>query len=184
MRKMLDGNQVVEGGIGGIRIWYFCCLVTKSCLILLWSYEPQCASLSCTWDSPGKNTRVSCHFLPQGNLADPGIKPKSLALAGGFFTTESLGKPIDLYIFLQFYCSHAKLQMHYLLWCLSSFLLSIKLCLQLIKGKVYELCPNLVWYFWSHHRQYYRWLIVSVVLRCVWHCINLMSIITHVSMYF
>ena len=63
MRKMLDGNQVVEGGIGGIRIWYFCCLVTKSCLILLWSYEPQCASLSCTWDSPGKNTRVSCHFL-------------------------------------------------------------------------------------------------------------------------
>ena len=29
-----------------------------------------------------------------GNLPDPGIKPMSLALAGGFFTTESPGKPI------------------------------------------------------------------------------------------
>ena len=27
-----------------------------------------------------------------GPLADPGIEPASLALAGGFFTTESLGK--------------------------------------------------------------------------------------------
>ena len=26
-----------------------------------------------SWDSPGKNTRVSCHALFQGNLPDPGI---------------------------------------------------------------------------------------------------------------
>ena len=45
---------------------------------------------------PGKNTGVGCHFLLQGNLPDPGIKPTSPAspaLAGGFFIIESPGKP-------------------------------------------------------------------------------------------
>ena len=35
-------------------------------------------------------------FLPPGNLPHPGIEPVSpetLAVAGGFFTTEPLGKP-------------------------------------------------------------------------------------------
>ena len=35
-------------------------------------------------------------FLPPGDLPDPGTEPRSLespALAGGFFTTEPLGKP-------------------------------------------------------------------------------------------
>ena len=35
-------------------------------------------------------------FPPPGDLPDPGIEPASLvspALVGGFFTTESLGKP-------------------------------------------------------------------------------------------
>ena len=31
-------------------------------------------------------------FPPAGNLPDPGIEPTSLALAGGFFTTEPPGK--------------------------------------------------------------------------------------------
>ena len=35
----------------------------------------------------------TCHFLVQGKLPDPGIKPASPALAGGFFTTVSSGKP-------------------------------------------------------------------------------------------
>ena len=30
----------------------------------------------------GKNTGVGCHFLLQGNLLDPGIKPVSPALPG------------------------------------------------------------------------------------------------------
>ena len=40
---------------------------------------------------------MGCHFLLQGNLPDPGIKPSSLtssALAGGF-TTEPPGFPGD-----------------------------------------------------------------------------------------
>ena len=32
-------------------------------------------------------------FPPPGDLPDPGIEPASLALAGGFFTTEPPGKP-------------------------------------------------------------------------------------------
>ena len=50
----------------------------------------------CPWDFPGKNTRMGCHFLIQGNLSNPGIEPTSPvspALAGRFFTTEPPGKP-------------------------------------------------------------------------------------------
>ena len=32
-------------------------------------------------------------FPPPGDLPNPGIEPPSPALAGGFFTTESQGKP-------------------------------------------------------------------------------------------
>ena len=30
----------------------------------------------CPWDFSGKNTGGGCHFLLQGNLPDPGIKPR------------------------------------------------------------------------------------------------------------
>ena len=39
---------------------------------------------------------MGCHFLLQGNLPNPGIESMSLALAGGFFTSESRGKPRNL----------------------------------------------------------------------------------------
>ena len=54
-------------------------LVTKSCLSLVtpWTVAHQ---LLCSWDSPGKNTGVGCHFLLQGNLSDPGIELRSPAL--------------------------------------------------------------------------------------------------------
>ena len=44
------------------------------------------------WDFPGKNTRELPFPLP-GDLSNLGIEPTSPALAGGFFTTEPLGKP-------------------------------------------------------------------------------------------
>ena len=56
-----------------------CVLVTQSCPSL---WNP----IVCPWDSPGKNTGVGCHSLLQGDLPYPGIKPRSPALAGGFFT--------------------------------------------------------------------------------------------------
>ena len=46
----------------------------------------------CPWDSPVKNTGVSCHAPFQGIFPSQGSKPhllKSPALAGGFFTTRT-----------------------------------------------------------------------------------------------
>ena len=43
-----------------------CCLVPKSCLILLWPHGLQPTGLLCLWDFPGRNTGVGCHFLLQG----------------------------------------------------------------------------------------------------------------------
>ena len=42
-------------------------------------------------DPPGKNTGMGCHFLLQGDLPGPSsipTSPASLALVGGFLTTE------------------------------------------------------------------------------------------------
>ena len=61
--------------------------------------------LLCPWDFPGKNIRVSCHFLLQG------IEPASPALAGGFFTTKvfvdfnlsvTTGQILLFYLFIYF----------------------------------------------------------------------------------
>jgi len=41
-------------------------LVTQSCLILCDPMGCSATRLLCPWNSPGKNTRVGCHFLPQG----------------------------------------------------------------------------------------------------------------------
>ena len=37
-------------------------------------------------------------FPSPRDLLNPGIKPRSLALAGGFFTTEPPGKPMQLIV--------------------------------------------------------------------------------------
>ena len=49
--------------------------------------------LLCSWDFPDKNTGVGLPFPSPGDLPDPGSELTSLALAGGFFTAELLGKP-------------------------------------------------------------------------------------------
>ena len=61
----------------------------KSCLTLYYPMAP--ARLLCPWNSPGKNTGVSCHVHSPGDLPNPGIKPTSPmspALAGGFYATS------------------------------------------------------------------------------------------------
>ena len=57
-------------------------------------YGLQTARLLYPWVSPGNNTGVGCHALLQRNLQDPGTEPTSTVscMAGGFFTTETLGK--------------------------------------------------------------------------------------------
>ena len=57
------------------------------------------ARLLYSWDFPGKDTVYGLPFPPPGDLPDPGIKPASPALVGGFFTTAPPGKPcIDTYV--------------------------------------------------------------------------------------
>ena len=47
-----------------------------------------------TVGSPGQEYWSGLPCPPLGDLPDPGIKPMSSALVGGFFTTEPPGKPL------------------------------------------------------------------------------------------
>ena len=77
---------------------YFCICVcvcgwvgAQSCLTL---WDP--LYYICSWNFPGKNTGVGCHFLLQWIFSTHRSEPVSLAsptLAGRFFTTEPPGKP-------------------------------------------------------------------------------------------
>ena len=49
-------------------------LVTKLCLTLATPWIVT-SRLLCPWDSPGKNTRVGCHFLLQGIFLTQGSNP-------------------------------------------------------------------------------------------------------------
>ena len=46
-------------------------------------------------DSSDKNTGVGCHALLQGNLPNPGIKPKSPAPQADSLPAEPPGKPMN-----------------------------------------------------------------------------------------
>ena len=48
----------------------------------------------CPWDSLGKNTRVGGHFLLQGDLPYPGIKPWSPPLRADSLPSEALRNPM------------------------------------------------------------------------------------------
>ena len=67
--------------------WYWCCLVTKSCLTLLWPQGLQPTRLLCPWDFPGKNIGMDCHFLLQGIFwsrnwtVSPALQADSLLLS-------------------------------------------------------------------------------------------------------
>ena len=72
-----------------------------SCSVMTKSLRPhglQLTRLLYPWDSPGKNTGVSCHFLLQGIFLTQELNPHLLCpkMVGGFFTTEPLGKLLHL----------------------------------------------------------------------------------------
>ena len=50
----------------------YCFLVSKLYLILLGSNGLYSTSFLCSWEFPGKNTRVDCHFLLQGFFSTQG----------------------------------------------------------------------------------------------------------------
>ena len=57
----------------------------------LWAHPMKSTRLLCPWDSPDKNTEVSCHALLQGIFPTLSLNPHliSPALADGFFTTST-----------------------------------------------------------------------------------------------
>ena len=71
-----------------------CCLLTQSCLTLV---TPMDGSPTVSPICGISQARI-LQWLPfpsPGVLPDPGIKPASPALAGGFFTNELPGKPLE-----------------------------------------------------------------------------------------
>ena len=86
-------------------------LVTKLCVTLSDPMDCRLSGSSVHRDSPGKNSGVHFHALLQGIFLTWGSKLGLLhcrwfpALAGGFFTTESPGKPRNLGMFGQIWCN-------------------------------------------------------------------------------
>ena len=68
-----------------------CVLSHFSRVQLLQPYGLWPVRLLCSWDSPGKNTGVGCHFLLQGIFPTQGSNPglMSPAMAGRFFTASA-----------------------------------------------------------------------------------------------
>ena len=63
---------------------FVCAKLLQSCLTLCDPMDCSQPGSAVHGDSLGKNTGVGCHFLLQGDLPDPGIKPASPAQVRGF----------------------------------------------------------------------------------------------------
>ena len=97
------GNLFWDQAVSGrARIWSsvskwgfqcFACICAQLCLTL----QPsglQPTRFLCPWDSPGKNTGVSCHFFLQGIFPDQGSNPPCLLRwQVGAFPLSHLGSP-------------------------------------------------------------------------------------------
>ena len=94
-RTNLETN--LESHIFGLlRLKYYCCsLGAKSCLTLvtLWTGVLQ-APLSIAFQR--QEYWSGLPFPSPGDLPDPGIKPATPVLAGGFFTTEPPEEPLNI----------------------------------------------------------------------------------------
>ena len=67
------------------------CAVTSVVSDSLWPYGPESARLLCPWDSPGKNSGMGSHALPQRIFPTQELNLhlfRLLALADRFFTTS------------------------------------------------------------------------------------------------
>ena len=71
------------------------CSIAQLCSTLCNPMD-QLTRLLCPWELPGKEYWNGLPFPSLEDLPDPGIEPTSPSLAGGFFTTEPPGKPVEL----------------------------------------------------------------------------------------
>ena len=72
------------------------CPVAQLCLTLCDSMDSQPIRLLCTWNFPGKNTRVGCHFLLQGTFQTQELDPCLLQWQVDSLTSEPLEKPLEI----------------------------------------------------------------------------------------
>ena len=82
-----------------------CCQGGVDLILSLWPLESESRSvvsdslwshgLYSLWNSPGQNTGVGSLSLLQGNLPNPGIKPRSPSLQADSLLSEPPGKPYD-----------------------------------------------------------------------------------------
>ena len=76
-------------------------------------YDPIPSRLLCRWGFSSKNTRVGCHFLLQGNLPDPGIKPVSPVSPALQADSSPTEPPRKLYVyFMNTYVYHVTLSVN------------------------------------------------------------------------
>ena len=101
-------SYLVEREIQFLPFLYCCCYcsVAKSSPSLLWPHGLQPIGSSVPEISKARILGWVVIYFPPGDLPHPRIDPASPALAGGFFTTEPVGKPPKkIYITLKIlYC--------------------------------------------------------------------------------
>ena len=79
---------------------YYCESESISCSVMSNSLQPyglQPTRLLCPWDSPGKNTGVSCHSLLQGIFLTEGSNPGLLHCRQILYNLSHQGRPGLLY---------------------------------------------------------------------------------------
>ena len=105
---------------------------------------------SVQWDFPARNTGVGCHVLFQRIFPTLGSNLRLLcllALAGGFFTSEPLGKPQQLYeseLIIQPLCTSVSSSVRW-----GCYLPSHRLVLEISCVNVYEVFRIIPWHYMS-----------------------------------
>ena len=69
-----------------LNFMYVLCLVAQLCSNLCNTMDCSPPGSSVHWDSPGKNTGVSCHALLQRSSSKPRDQTQVSRIAGRFFT--------------------------------------------------------------------------------------------------
>ena len=134
---------------------------SRSVLSNSWHHGLEAARLLCPWGFPRQEHWSGLPFPPPGDLLDPEIKPASPALADGFFTTESFGKPSVIHVCI-YMCIHIYI-------CIMKYMELSRsiLILYLIKYST----KVIVFYFYARSNSWIYYLTVNTCLS-IHICVN------------
>ena len=95
--KMGKPGVLQSNGVPKSQAWFSDWTTTQILCQVTQSYSTLCdPRLLCPWDSPGKNTGVSCHFLLQRIFPTQGSNPGLPPLQVDSLPSEPQRKPTDL----------------------------------------------------------------------------------------